>query len=122
MAKKKPNKKAKSQAEKWLSKARQSLSNCSRDFVLYDADGETVLYGPSTIYDVTNYANSKEPHWRTQKGWVVSKDVRDEKVSYSSSEDRCKECDPFELGHACECVSKKLPKAWRHPSVWKGRL
>ncbi len=110
---KKANKRALSQGQKWLAKARQSLSNCSRNYVVYEADGEAVAFGPSTVYSCTNWANSREPNWRTDETFIISQDMRDADERSAQDGERCSDCDPFSYGHPCVCRSKTIPKAWR---------
>ena len=108
MAKKKQSKAALSASQRWLAKARQSLSQCAHNFVVYAEDGETVLWGPSTVYACQNWLNSQP----VDLGAIISQDFRDEDEK-AAQEDRCEDCDPFKYGHPCRCRSKTISKAWR---------
>ena len=111
--KKKASKKALSQSQKWLAKARKSLSNCARNYVAYKEDGETVVFGPGTFYQCVNWANGQNPSWKTEGAFIISQDFRDADQKADDSEVRCEDCDPFNFGHACVCRLKTIPKAWR---------
>ena len=113
MAKKKQSKAALSNSQKWLAKARQSLSNCARNWVAYLPDGESVAHGPTTVYACVNWANSQDPEWKSKGLFIMSQDMRNADEKADDSEERCEDCDPFDMGHACACRSKTIPKAWR---------
>ena len=113
MAKKKQSKKALSAGQKWLAKARQSLSNCSRNYVVYLPDGLSIAYGPATVYQCTNWCNGQDADWKVRDCFIISQDFRDADRKESESEDNCRDCDPFKYGHPCVCRSKTIPKAWR---------